>query len=424
MSQVLFIHHGGGIGGAPVSMLQLAQRLNREGYEPLVVFTDPGPILDFAQEMGVPARVVPLCSAFFYSAHVPIRLRMLVPFVLHFWPTVQRTRQLVQREQPALVHLNTSVLIPAAVGVKREGVPLVWHVREVPGPHPWLRRWQTGIIARLADRIVVNSEFVRQAFPLDANVTVIHNALDLERFCVGESKGRTRIRGEFGLSPETPVVGMIGSVQAVKGHYLLVEAAKRVVQEVPDVRFLIVAGGVGPEYARSWKGRLKRMLGRPLDNLERMQWQVAAAGLQEHFVVTGYRSDVPEIMAAIDALAFLPQAAEGFGRPLIEAMALGQPVVATDIGPTKEILGDDTGILVAPGDAHQVASALTILLRDAKLRQRLGKAGRQRVAARFTLDKAVEAIHNVYSDLLSGALSQGGLKSNLRCQEDAVVTRT
>ena len=101
---------------------------------------------------------------------------------------------------------------------------------------------------------------------------------------------------------------------------------------------------------------------------------------------------------------------------------MGRPVVATDIGPSREILGDDTGILVAPGDAYQVASALTILLRDAELRRRLGEAGRQRVAAQFSLDKAVEAIHTLYSDLLGDALFECGLKPDLRWRKDTAPT--
>ena len=403
--KVLFIHHGGGIGGAPVSMLQLAAALDRSRYEPLAVFTRPGPILDFAHHLGVPARVVSMRSAFFYSAHVPVRLRMLAPFLLHFWPSVQAAGRLMRQERPDLVHLNTSVLVPAAIGIRREGIPLIWHVREVPGPNPMLRRWQTGTISRLADVVIANSNFVRQAFPPGTRVEVVHNAVDLQRFEIDQSAARRQIRAELDLPTDALVVGMIGSVQAVKGHYLLVEAARQVVRAVPSVRFLIVAGGVGAAYARSWKGRVKRTLGLPFDNLERMQRQIAGAGLQQHFVFTGYRSDIPEVLAAVDVVAFLPQAAEGFGRPLIEAMAMGRPVVATDIGPTKEILDDDTGILVAPGDAHEVASALTILLRDAELRQRLGEAGQRRVAARFTLDKAVEATHNLYSDLLARALS-------------------
>ena len=403
MNKILFIHHGGSVGGAPICMLQLAAALDQERYMPLVVFTHSGPILDYARELGVPARVVPLRSAFFYGTHIPIRARMLVSFLLHFWRTVRMAETLVKQEKPHLVHLNTSVLIPAGLGVVRAGVPLVWHVREVPGPHPRLRRWQTGTICHLADHIIATSEHVRLAFPPDARVAVIHDALSYERFAIDEVTPRTRVRAEFGLGPALPVVGMIGLVQGIKGHYLLVEAAKQAVREVPDVRFLIVAGGVGPQYARSWKGLIKRTLGLPLDNLEHMRRMISEAGLERHFVFTGYRTDIPELLAAMDVLTFLPQAAEGFGRPLIEAMAMGRPVVATDIGPTKEILGQESGMLVPVGDAAAVANALCHLLDDAAARAEMGVAGRSRFLECFEMSRHVAAVETVYAQVLGNA---------------------
>ena len=399
--KVLFVHHGGNIGGAPVSMLQLAAALDRRRFVPEVIFTQTGPILEFARALGVSARVVNLRGAFFYSAHVPVRLRMLVPFFLHFWPTVRAARRLVLQECPDLVHLNTSVLIPVAIGVKQAGVPLVWHVREVPGPNLWLRRWQTNIIAQLADSIIANSTYVQQAFPSSIQVHVIHNALDLSRFQINEEAARARIRHELSLPTTAPIVLMIGSVQAVKGHYLLVQAALSIVLKHPDVRFVIVAGGVDSAYARSWRGRVKLLLGLPLDNVAQMQQQIQEAGLSGHFVFTGYRHDIPELLAASDVVAFLPQAAEGFGRPLIEAMAAGRPVVATDIGPTREILGEGTGLLVPPGDADAVAQAISSLLADPLRRQSMGAAGRQRVQEHFSMDQHVARITRLYEHVLA-----------------------
>ena len=398
--KILFIHHGGGIGGAPVSMLQLAAGLDRTRYTPLAVFTQPGPILDFARDLGVPASVVPLRSAFAYGAHVPLRLRTLVPFLTQYWTTVRRAQALIRSERPDLVHLNTVVLLPTAVGVKRESVPLVWHVREVPGPHPLLRRWQTRAILRLADRVVANSEAVRAAFPEPDRVTVVHNAVDLAHFDLKALRAREQVRAAFGIPTNAPVVGMIGSVQVVKGHFLLVEAARRIVEQVPNAHFLIVAGGVGPEYVHSWKGRVKRMLGRPLDERERMEWRVRDAGLADRFHFTGFRSDIPQMLAATDVLAFLSQAPEGFGRPLIEAMAMARPVVATDVGPSREILGEGTGVLVPPGDQTALADALVTLLTDTRLRESLGRAGRCRVETMFTLRQHVKRMQRVYQDLL------------------------
>ena len=398
--KVLFVHYGGAVGGAPVSMLQLAASLDRNQYEPLVVFSEAGPILDFARDLGVPARVVSMPSAFSYGAQVPIRVRMLTSFLINFWSTARAAEALVRREQPDVVHLNSIVLIPVAVGVRRLVVPIVWHVREVPGRVPWLRRVQTGMITRLADTVVANSEVVRQAFSSSAKITVMHNAVDLKRYSIDEARARARIRSELRLSETAPVVGMIGGVQTVKGHDLLVRSASQIVNQVPDTRFVIVAGGVGPDYRNSWKGHLKRAIGRPLDNLERMKRQVQAAGLGKHFTFTGYRTDIPEVLAAVDVLAFLPQAPEGFGRPMIEAMAMGRPVVASDIGPTREILGDGTARLVRPGDGSGLSEALIGLLADSQSATLMGQVGRRRVERKFTLDRSVQSIQRLYSEVI------------------------
>ncbi len=321
----------------------------------------------------------------------------------YFWPSVRAFRGLLEELKPDLVHLNTSVLIPCAVAARQRGVPLVWHVREVPGPSRWLRRWHTGVIRRLADRIIATSHFVAQAFGEGEGVDVIHNAVDLAGFAIDAGAARRRVRAELGVPEEAPVVGMIGSVQEVKGHALLLRAVPAVAAALPDVRFLVVAGGAPPEYACSARGRVKRLLGLPLDNLEWLRRQVERRGLARHFVFAGYRADIPRVMAAIDVLAFLPQAPEGFGRPLIEAMAMGRPVVASDVGPSREILGQGTGVLVPPGDPRALTAALLELLTDPGRRAALGRCGRERVAGHFTLDMHLRAVDAVYQHLLLGA---------------------
>ncbi|MFQ5685044.1 MAG: glycosyltransferase family 4 protein [Candidatus Scalindua sp.] len=398
--KVVYIHHGGSIGGAPISMLQMLVTLKQQGLKPLVIFTHFGPILEFAKNLGISTRVVTLRSAFFYGAHVPVRMRMLLSFFIYFWSTVQLTKQIIREEQPDLVHLNTSVLIPVAIAVKRMNVPLVWHVREVPGSNRLLRRWQTGFIMRMADIVIVNSNYVKQFFKKKDRVHVIHNALDLQDYQIDIKKKRDVIRDKFGISSSAPVVLMIGSVQTVKGHFLLVKAAREIVRIHPDVCFVIVAGGVGSEYAQSFRGRVKAVLGLPYDNRELMQRQINRFGLDEHFVFTGYSNDIPEILATSDIVAFLPQAAEGFGRPLIEAMASGRPVVVTDIGPSREIIGEDTGLFVPPGDHSALVQAIVQLLKEPSLRNSMGANGRNRVAKLFSMDKHIAGIIDLYKSIL------------------------
>jgi glycosyltransferase involved in cell wall biosynthesis len=113
--------------------------------------------------------------------------------------------------------------------------------------------------------------------------------------------------------------------------------------------------------------------------------------------VTGFRRDVATVLAAADVLVFPSLAPEGFGRPIIEAMAMARPVVATDVGPSRELLGDDAGELVPPEPAV-LATAIDRLLAAPDLRARLGRAGRARVEACFTLDRQVAAMSAIYRE--------------------------
>jgi glycosyltransferase involved in cell wall biosynthesis len=180
----------------------------------------------------------------------------------------------------------------------------------------------------------------------------------------------------------------------VKGHWLLLDALGR----LPDtVQLVLVTGGVTAAYARSARGRVKRALGLPLDNLDALTRDAARLGLRRRLSVTGFRRDVARVLAAADVLAFPSLAAEGFGRPIIEAMAMACPVVATDVGPSAELLGPEAGRLV-PADADSLAAALDEVLRSPELRARMGEAGRRRVERCFSLDRQVAEMSAVYRE--------------------------
>ena len=116
--------------------------------------------------------------------------------------------------------------------------------------------------------------------------------------------------------------------------------------------------------------------------------------IQNNFIYSGFRQDIPELLAASDIVMFLSQKAEGFGRPLIEGMAMGRPLVATDIGPTREILGEECGMLVPVGNISITADAVIRLIHDTKICKEMGKNGRQRVEKYFDLKRHVLKIQN------------------------------
>jgi len=189
---------------------------------------------------------------------------------------------------------------------------------------------------------------------------------------------------------------LVGAVQRPKGHWLMLEALATLPREA---HLVLVTGGVPTSYAHSTRGRIKRLFGMPLDNLDAFLAHAERCGLRPRIRVTGFRRDVARVLAAADVLVFPSLEPEGFGRPIIEAMALARPVVATDVGPSRELLGPDSGRLVPP-DAPALASAIGDLFGSADLRARMGQAGRARAQTRFSLEQQVAEMSAIYRSCL------------------------
>jgi glycosyltransferase involved in cell wall biosynthesis len=394
-TRLLAIHHGGGVGGAPVSLLKLVAALDRSAFEPRVIFTERGDVLDYARDLDVPADVVPTGGAFFYSAHARLGTRQIAQFVRTFPRAVQIARATLRRQRPDLVHLNTSVLLAWAAAARRERLPVVWVVREVLGPNPWLRRWHAQFITRHSQRVVAISDVVAACLP--GRVDRVDNAVDLGDFRLDLLDARPAIRAELGVEPEAQAVMVVGSVQRPKGHWLMLDALPFL---PPRAELVLVTGGVDADnYARKPRGRVKRVLGLPLDNLDAFMRDARQRGLADRITVTGFQRDVARTIAAADVLVFPSLEPEGFGRPIIEAMALARPVVATDVGPSRDLLGVGTGRLV-PAEASALASAVGDLLGSPATRERMGRAGRSRVEACFSLERQVAEMSAVYLEAL------------------------
>jgi glycosyltransferase involved in cell wall biosynthesis len=177
-------------------------------------------------------------------------------------------------------------------------------------------------------------------------------------------------------------VAYVANLREDKAHLCLVEAARRVVAAVPAARFLLV--GREDREAAPVRARIREL------------------GLEGIVVPTGPRRDVPAILGATRVVAH-PGEQEGLSNAILEAMAAGVPVVACRAGGNPEVVAEgETGLLVPPGDPDALASAILGLLRDPARAEALGRAGRERVRSRFSLDGMVRGIEESYIELLEG----------------------
>ena len=242
---------------------------------------------------------------------------------------------------------------------------------------------------RLADCVIVNAEAVKTWLVgegYDAErIVVIHNGVNLARFTEPAQPGR--VRQEFGLPPGVPVVAVASRLSRLKGLEQFLEAAAIVSRRSQDARFLVI--GEAAPHDQPYLGELKTL--------------AARLGLGDRVVFTGLRSDVPTLIAGVD-VAVMPSLNEALSNALLESMASGAPVVATRVGGTPEALVDgENGLLVPPGDSAALATAITRLLDTPEFAVHLGRAARQSIADRFSIERMTATTEDLYRRLLARA---------------------
>jgi glycosyltransferase involved in cell wall biosynthesis len=239
------------------------------------------------------------------------------------------------------------------------------------------------LLLRLADRVVTVSRDQRRLL-LERGVdrrriALVPNVIDAARFRE-EADDRDAVRARLGIAANIPLITCIGRLSVQKGMDHFLEAAAQVHETRPDTRFLIA--GHGP-----LRGALEA--------------QAEALGLRDCIRFLGYRADVASILAASDVVA-LPSRDEGLPVILLEALAMGRPIVATRVGGVPDLIRDgETGLLVPPGAPEEVAARMLELVTDRDEAERMGQAGLAFVKRNCSPDKAARRLSSIYRTVLN-----------------------
>ena len=203
-------------------------------------------------------------------------------------------------------------------------------------------------------------------------IVTVYEGIELHRV---QAEPAANIHAEFWLPTHAPIVGAVAALTQEKGHKYLIEAAALVVREVPDARFVVLGDG-----------ELRSSLERQIKELH----------LDKHVLLPGFRADILSFIKSFDVFV-MSSLFEGLGTSLLDAMALSKPTVASHTGGIPEVVSHgETGFLVAPRDARELAGAISKLLKDPEQRERMGRAGLERVKRLFTADEMVEKTLSVY----------------------------
>lgn len=377
--KILYVYHSLNPGGAEELLLTTLKYLDKGRFEPYVCSLSAiGEIGVEVEKMGVKVLALggrgnladPICTFALWRA--------------------------MAKMKPDIVHCHTFYAnLHGRIGAKLARVRAI-----VTAEHSMYRglKRRRHILAdkllhRFSDRVVCVSEAVKKhaverwRVPAD-KFAVIPNAIDLEKFKTLPPQAEAR--AGFGLSANDKVIGVVATITPWKGHDHLLEAFGSIADRRPETRLLMIGGN-------------------PIGYRDFLERKVARLGLAGRAIFAPESREVLRGLAAMDIFA-LPTLSEGFGISILEAMASGLPVAASNVGGIPEIITDgENGLLVPPGDAGALAQGLERLIGDHVLARSLAARAKERLLAEYSPEIYINRLQNLYEDLL---MLKGGARSS------------
>ena len=417
---VLYLDHTARLGGGEIALLNLVCALDPERYRPIVVLAADGPLAERLRAAGIDTRVVPLDAAILNTRKDSLgggsllKLRAAWVCLLYALTLARLARSL----KADLIHTNSlkSDLYGGLAG-RLAGIPVLWHVRDRIDEN-YLPPQAATLFRRLAHilphAVVANSESTLRTLrllrrqpsaavysgivdaPAGASVLPLTEDNDaemplevvLDDFYSHQFALRAAPFPAHTSAHTVPVVSLVGRIAEWKGQHIFIQAAALTLAEFPLARFQIIGAPLFGEEAYE----------------QTIHQMVADLGLSEQIVFLGFRDDVAVLLADTDIVAHASILGEPFGQVVVQGMAAGKPIVATNGGALPEIvLPGETGLLVPMGDAPAMARAFIDLLADPDRAKKMGQAGRRRVRERFTMTQTLHALEGLYTRLLGTA---------------------
>ena len=402
--RILYIEKPAFVGGSITGLYETIHGLDRDRFEPVVLFHGPNPYREKFHALGVEVIVL---NNDLPSGIQQVSTRDIAASLSRFgdwlgdayriakqaqvmWrkdrPLAVRVAEIIREAKIDLIHHNNSLPGDRETiwAGKMAGIPQISYIRVLHDFGFWERR-----LARSVNLFIYMSQAIEKHY-LARGISasqgrVIYDSFDLQTDI--HSNHRQALRSEFGVAEQGWVISNIGRLDWWKGHEYFVEAIGQAIKSTPNIKALIVGEPDATALSQSY--------------YQKIQEQVQRLGLVDHVIFTGFRTDIPEIMAASDIIVHSASEPEPFGRVAVEAMTAGRPIVATAAGGILEIVKDqETGLLVPPKDATAMAEAIHYLSENRERAVEMGRAGRLDAERRFSLDKHIASIQEVYEQLL------------------------
>lgn len=375
--KVLFVHHYAMVSGAEISLINILRNINESRFEPILCCPE-----------GELVEQLRIADLRFYPCNIPLLKKTPNPLILgHFLLKVVtitlRLLWIITKEQIDTIYANSfTACLFCGPAAKLSRATLIWHMHDLI-KHGLFNKLFVSLAGKCSNKVIATTNVMKTNLiscgVSSAKIEVVYNGIDTDEY--DRTKiNQTQFRDEIGIDANTPLTGIVGQLTPWKGHWDFLQAACIIIKTIPHTRFIIVGDT-----------RL------PNNNTYRhkLEVRVKTLGLERNVIFTGFRKDIKNIISSFDIL-INASSAEPFGMTIIEAMALGVPVIATNAGGVSEIIDDGVnGILFDISDAEQLAQKWINALEKPDFLESIRRNASAIVAEKFLLSNQVNKIENV-----------------------------
>ncbi|MCK5092659.1 MAG: glycosyltransferase family 4 protein [Gammaproteobacteria bacterium] len=386
----------GTVGGSYYCLLELTTALDRDIYEPAVIFYTDNFLIPKFRAAGIQTSIfkcsrsvnftryfesMPLLSGIATTLLRPAQkalnviIRVIITGIRYAW--------YLKKNNIDIVHLNNSILYNHdwMFAARLCGIRCITHERGINTHFPAIARY----FARHLDAVIsisqaVTNNMAERGVPMD-NVITIYDGIDPSRLIINSNPDQ--VRTKYQINKSDRIIGVVGNVKPWKGQETVVRAMANITKQFPTLRCLIVGATSDNDY---------------VEQLHEIREKL---GLTDNIIFTGFQENVADYMNAMDIVIHSSIDPEPFGIVLVEAMALKKPLIATKIGaPLEIVVNGDTGLLVPPNDPDSLAEAVIYILENPDLAQAMVTKAYDRLHDKFILSKNSDQIQAVYHNLL------------------------
>ncbi len=375
--KILYVSHSPYYNGAEICLLTLVKNINRNLFEPIIVFPYSGPLLEEMKNLGIKTYIFPLERWIRYKFEKPVKNSDINS-------RSQKIEKIIEEESIDIVHSNSSVVIEGAIAAKKKNIPHIWHIHEFLKDHPELHPCLPlpliyKIISTLSEKIVCVSDFTKKQFiPIvdEEKLITIYNGVE------GNKGYSELLRENLGIANDEIIAVTVGMLTERKGYPNLLESVVVVKKNGCKVKFLWV-GESSKETLLIYNAKIKEL------------------GIKDSVIYLGFRKDISDILINSD-LYICSSVNEAFPLVVLEAMSEGLPVISTNWGGASECVVDkETGFIVPVNDPVKLGEKIIELCTNEEKRKLFGEKGLKHFKKNFNANVYAEKFEKLYMQIIN-----------------------